>query len=75
MSEEVYYGVDFSYTKRSNNQTVDRGNFPQLVNQLPSGTFTTVDYEYDTPYLNYDEAKNGTYPIPFAEVNSNPNIN
>ncbi|MCL7762938.1 RagB/SusD family nutrient uptake outer membrane protein [Polaribacter sp. Z014] len=75
LSNEVYYGVDYTYTKRSNNQTVTRGNFPSLVNELPTVNSTAVDYEYDTPYLNYDEAKNGTYPIPFAEVNSNPNIN
>ncbi len=74
LSNEVYYGQDFIYTNRTTGRVVNRGNFPSLVAQQPSGNHIVVDYEYDIPYENYNEERHGTYPIPFAEVNSNPNI-
>lgn len=74
LSNEVYYGQNFTYTNRETGGVVTRGNFPSLVSQQPAGNHLVVDYEYDIPSENYDEARHGTYPIPFAEVNSNPNI-
>lgn len=75
LSNEVYYGINFPYFNKTQNRNLVRGNFPSLVNQEPTENHIVVDYEYDTPYLNYDENKHGSFPIPFAEVNSNPNIN
>jgi tetratricopeptide (TPR) repeat protein len=74
LSNEIYYGVPFTYFNKTTNQSVTRSFTPSLVNQLPTGNHAVVDYEYDTPYLNFDESRHSTYPIPFAEVNSNPNI-
>jgi len=74
LSNEIYYGVNFTFIN-SNGQSQTRGNFPSVVDQQPSGAHRVVDYEYDVSALNYNEALHGQYPIPFSEVNSNPNIN
>ena len=74
LSNETYYGVNFTFIN-SNGQSQTRGNFPSVVSQQPSGAHRVVDYEYDVSASNYNEATHGQYPIPFSEVNSNPNIN
>ncbi|WP_298493838.1 RagB/SusD family nutrient uptake outer membrane protein [uncultured Algibacter sp.] len=74
LANEEYYGVNFTYVN-SEGATKIRNNFPSIEGEKPSGSFTTVDYEYDIPFLNYTESVHGTYPIPFDEVNANPNIN
>jgi starch-binding outer membrane protein, SusD/RagB family len=74
LSNVTLYGVDFTYVN-SEGQTKTRFNKPSLVGTQPSGSFIVVDYEYDTSELNYKEDIHGNYPIPFAERNTNPNIN
>jgi hypothetical protein len=74
LSNETYYGVNFTFIN-SNGQSQTRGNFPSIKGEVPSVNHIVVDYEFDTSFLNYNESTHGQYPIPFAEVNSNPNIN
>ena len=75
LSNDVYYGVNFTYYNNTTGKTVTRNNFPSIVKNDPGTNRTVVDYEFDIPALNYDEAKHGTYPIPFSEINANPKIN
>ncbi|QHI39222.1 hypothetical protein IMCC3317_46270 [Kordia antarctica] len=74
LSNETYYGVNYQFVN-ANGQTITRGNFPSLEAVQPSGAHIVVDYEYNTSALNYNESLHGNYPIPFSELNSNPNIN
>ena len=75
LSNEVYYAEQYKYI--DNLGAVKwKYNYPSLVRNKPStGDYLTIDYEYDIPALNFDETKQSTYPIPQAEINSNPNIN
>lgn len=75
LSNSVYYGVHFTYYNFTEEGIRTRFNFPSIVKELPNEAHIVVDYEYDTPFLNYDESRNGYFPIPFAESNANPNIN
>ncbi|WP_158293223.1 RagB/SusD family nutrient uptake outer membrane protein [Tamlana fucoidanivorans] len=77
LANEVYYGVHFSYYNWDTGQTINRNNYSSLIGSdtPPSEAHIVVDYEYDLSNQNYNEDKNGTYPIPFAETTSNPNIN
>jgi len=74
LSNLTLYGVDYTFIN-SKGQSQTRGNQPSLVaGPKPTGSLT-IDYEYDIPKDNYNESKNGYYPIPFAEINANPSIN
>ncbi|QQY83286.1 RagB/SusD family nutrient uptake outer membrane protein [Tamlana sp. s12] len=75
LANEEYYGVDFIYYNYKQNATVTRGNSPSIESQKPTGAHIVVDYEYDIPSLNYSEEKHGYFPIPFAEINANTNLN
>lgn len=74
LSNETYYAQNFTYVN-SEGQTRTRNNFPSLEATMPAGANIVVNYEYDISVLNYDETKHTYYPIPFTEVNANPNIN
>jgi len=74
LANETYYCVNYTFIN-SSGQSQTRGNFPSVVDELPSEPSRTLNYEYKTSALNYNEAIHGQYPIPFAEVNANPNIN
>jgi starch-binding outer membrane protein, SusD/RagB family len=74
LSNSTYYGLNYTFIN-SKGQSQTRGNFPSLNQGTPPSGALIINYEYDIPYLNYDESKNGTYPIPFAEINANPSIN
>ena len=74
LSNETYYGVNYTFIN-SNGQSQTRGNFPSVLATQPSGAHRVVDYEYDVSALNYNESIHGQYPIPFSEINANPNIN
>jgi hypothetical protein len=75
LSNEAYYSAQsYSYVN-SLGETKIKNNYPSLQYAKPAGDYITVDYEYDLPYLNYSEANNSYYPIPFNEVNANPYIN
>ena len=74
LSNATYYGVNYQFVN-ANGQTITRGNQPSLEIELPTVNHVTVDYEFDISVLNYSEAVHGEYPIPFSEINSNPNIN
>ncbi|MGJ8743959.1 RagB/SusD family nutrient uptake outer membrane protein [Polaribacter sp.] len=73
-NEEYYAPISYSYVNALG-ETKTKNNYPTLEYSQPSGNYIVVDYEYDIPYLNYSEEKNGYYPIPFNEVNANPYIN
>ncbi len=74
LANEKYYGINFTFIN-SNGISQTRGNFPSLVKELPNENHIVVDYEYKVSSLNYNENLHGQYPIPFSEINSNPNIN
>lgn len=74
LSNETYYGLNYTFIN-SNGQSQTRGNFPSVVSEQPTNNHLVIDYEYDTPALNYNEEVHGQYPIPFTEINGNPNIN
>ena len=74
LSSETYYAQNFTYVNEEG-QTRTRNNFPSLVATQPSGNHIRVDYEYDISVLNFNESLHYYYPIPFTEVNANPNIN
>lgn len=74
LSNETYYGVNYTFIN-SSGQSQTRGNFPSVLATQPSGAHRVVDYEYDVSVLNYNESIHGQYPIPFSEINANPNIN
>lgn len=77
LANEVYYGVNFTYYNFTTEKIVNRTNFVRLVggDTPPAENHVVVDYEYNTSSLNYNDEEQGTYPIPFDEVTSNPNIN
>ncbi|AUS05477.1 RagB/SusD family nutrient uptake outer membrane protein [Pseudotamlana carrageenivorans] len=75
LASEEYYGVNFTYYNYTKEQNETRFNYPSIESQKPTGAHITVDYEYDIPSLNYNEERHGYFPIPFAEVNANPNLN
>ncbi|MGA9639580.1 RagB/SusD family nutrient uptake outer membrane protein [Flavobacterium sp.] len=75
LSKEIYYApTTYNYIDNEGKPKTKNNN-PYLVSVKPANNFITVDYEYDTSYLNYNESKHGQYPIPSVEVTSNPYIN
>lgn len=74
LSERTYYGVNFTYVN-SLGRSVTRQNYPSIVRTDPGGNNFVVDFEFDMAHSNYNEEENGTYPIPFVEIITNPNIN
>ncbi|MBJ7881530.1 RagB/SusD family nutrient uptake outer membrane protein [Gelidibacter salicanalis] len=74
LANDKYYGVNYTFIN-SNGQPQTRINFPSVVREQPNVNHIVIDYEYKVSALNYNEAIHGQYPIPFSEINSNPNIN
>jgi len=74
LANETYYGVNYTFIN-SEGQSQTRDNFPSVLAEEPTIDHIVIDYEYDVSALNYNEAVHGQYPIPFSEINSNPNIN
>ncbi|MDG1803552.1 RagB/SusD family nutrient uptake outer membrane protein [Flavicella sp.] len=75
LATSVFYGVNISYYNWETEQVATRNNNSSVVATQPtSGFYLTVDYEYNTPFLNYSEDKHGTFPIPFDETSTNRSI-
>ena len=74
LSDLTLYGVHFQYVHPETGNLTWKWGWTSLV-EVGTGNYKVVDYEYDIPYLNYNEALHGTYPIPLSEININPNVN
>ncbi|WP_111706182.1 RagB/SusD family nutrient uptake outer membrane protein [Lutibacter citreus] len=74
LSEQTYYATTYFYTN-SEGKAASKWN-SSVVKELPTtGVPQVIDFEYDIPYSNYNEALHSTFPIPLTEINANTNIN
>ncbi|MDO6761235.1 RagB/SusD family nutrient uptake outer membrane protein [Tamlana sp. 2_MG-2023] len=77
LASQTYYGLNFTFYSYDTNEMKTKFNNSKIYvgSGAPSEPHIVVDYEFNASFLNYDEERHGTYPIPFDETSSNPSIN
>ncbi|WP_139957377.1 RagB/SusD family nutrient uptake outer membrane protein [Flavicella sediminum] len=76
LSNEVYYALHYPFvdSKGANKWRWD-ASIVRTATPPTQNNFKTIDFEYDVPFQNYNDASHGTYPIPLIELNANNKIN